>query len=226
MASPGELVRLVSEVLGVPETTVFQYDRILATAGLRVKGGRGRSAAKMTSRDAANLLIGVAASNKITTSADEAAVYVSLPAIERRTREEEFINPGPGLWKLAGLGLDQLSALPEGHSLATALTTLIDMARSGELLLSEVDKATPRGKDLSLNVSVRFFAPFPRAEIEIISFDPPYPFEEVHYRELAPEENGAQWRETRRAKYGDGDLKQIREFTARTIFAVADLLKS
>ena len=48
MASPGELVRTLAEVLGVPEPTVTVHDRNLVTAGLRTKGGRGRRAASFT----------------------------------------------------------------------------------------------------------------------------------------------------------------------------------
>jgi len=43
MATPGELVRTVAEALGIAEATVVQYDRNLVAAGLRTKGGRGRS---------------------------------------------------------------------------------------------------------------------------------------------------------------------------------------
>ena len=35
MASPGELVRRVSELLGIPEPTIIQHDRCLVVAGLR-----------------------------------------------------------------------------------------------------------------------------------------------------------------------------------------------
>jgi|SRR3954451_11800042 hypothetical protein len=62
MATPGELVKCVAEALGIPEPTVVLYDRVLAENGLRSKGGRGTSAARVTSGDAANLLIAILAS--------------------------------------------------------------------------------------------------------------------------------------------------------------------
>src|SRR5439155_17694246 len=59
MATPGQLVKCIAEALGIPEPTVVQYDRLLAENGLRSKGGRGTSAAKVTAVDAANLLIAI-----------------------------------------------------------------------------------------------------------------------------------------------------------------------
>ena len=60
MATPGQLVQVMADILGIPKATVTQYDRVLAEKGLRSKGGRGTSAARVTSRDAANLLIALA----------------------------------------------------------------------------------------------------------------------------------------------------------------------
>ena len=63
MATPGELVDTMAEVLGLPIATVTQYDRQLAENSLRSRGGRSRGPAqKVTPRDAANLLISIMAS--------------------------------------------------------------------------------------------------------------------------------------------------------------------
>src|SRR5258705_11448956 len=59
MATPGQLVKCIAEALGIPEPTVVQYDRLLSENGMRSKGGRGTSAAKVTAVDAANLLIAI-----------------------------------------------------------------------------------------------------------------------------------------------------------------------
>ena len=61
MATPGQLVQAMATALGISVATVTQYDRQLAENGLRSKGGRGVSAAAVTARDAANLLIAIAA---------------------------------------------------------------------------------------------------------------------------------------------------------------------
>ena len=62
MATPGQLVQVMSDVLGISKATVIPYDRVLSENGLRSKGGRGTSAAQVNSRDAANLLMALAAS--------------------------------------------------------------------------------------------------------------------------------------------------------------------
>ena len=59
MALLSELVRIVSAVEGIDEVSVGIFARHAREAGFLSQGGRGRSAAKMTSRDAANLLIAV-----------------------------------------------------------------------------------------------------------------------------------------------------------------------
>ena len=59
MATPGQLVRTMASVLGIPEPTITQYDRNLAEAGLRQIRGRGTSAAEVSAEDAANLLVAI-----------------------------------------------------------------------------------------------------------------------------------------------------------------------
>ena len=82
MASPKELVQVVSRETGVPEATVIVHDRNLSLAGLRTVAGRGRAAAKMTYQDAANLIIAVAASRNVKDSAKTVKTYSPLPASE------------------------------------------------------------------------------------------------------------------------------------------------
>ena len=45
MATPGQLVRVMAEVLFIPVETVTNYDRVLSESGMRSKSGRGRGAA-------------------------------------------------------------------------------------------------------------------------------------------------------------------------------------
>lgn len=61
MATPGFLVSLMAAATGIPVQTVRDTDRKLSEAGLRKKGGRGRSAATMGARDAAVLLLALLA---------------------------------------------------------------------------------------------------------------------------------------------------------------------
>ena len=72
MATPGQLVQVMADVLGIARATVFQYDRVLSEHGLRTKRGRGTSAAKVTSHDVANLLTAIGASSPLGLSAKNA----------------------------------------------------------------------------------------------------------------------------------------------------------
>src|SRR5690606_18371891 len=63
MAKSTELINTIAEAVAVvPSATVLLHDRALMDQGIRTKGKRGRGAADMTARDAANLLISVLAS--------------------------------------------------------------------------------------------------------------------------------------------------------------------
>src|SRR5512143_1008678 len=108
MATPGELVHVMAGVLGVPEATLTHYDRVLAENGLRSKSGRGRSAARVTSRDAVNLLIAVATSPLFGSSAKDAVrnckVYGSMPVVAPRSSKN-----------FSHLGLPILDRLPKEH---------------------------------------------------------------------------------------------------------------
>ena len=51
--TPADLAGVVAEALGLPLTTVKNYDRKLMEAGLRTKKGHGRGSALMGPKDAA-----------------------------------------------------------------------------------------------------------------------------------------------------------------------------
>ena len=125
MATPGELVKAVASVLGVPGATVAQYDRHLAEAGMRSKSGRGKSAARVTPRDASNLLIAIAASPVSGPSVKEASntckTYASLTF-----RGEDLLQ------RFSKLGLPALDQLPPTHTLGEAISLLIASAAAGE----------------------------------------------------------------------------------------------
>ncbi len=57
--SPGRFVEKLAKILGVPAKSITVIDRAFLEAGLRMRGGRGRSAAKVTIADAAMLLLAV-----------------------------------------------------------------------------------------------------------------------------------------------------------------------
>ncbi len=59
--SPGVFVKKLARILGLPSKSVVVVDRALLEAGLRSRGGRGRSAPKFTVTDTATLLLAVMA---------------------------------------------------------------------------------------------------------------------------------------------------------------------
>jgi hypothetical protein len=100
VASPGELVRKFSELLGIAEPTIVLHDRNLVVAGLRSKSGRGNSAARMTARDAAHLLVAVLGSSHVKDSAETVRRY-------KETRFHKSVSGGyddstiAALWNFA-----------------------------------------------------------------------------------------------------------------------------
>jgi len=120
MATPGQLVQVMADALGVPKATVVQYDRVLAENGFRSKHGRGTSAAKVTSRYAANLLTAIGASSPLGLSAKD--------AVEACRKFASLISVGPAGAKreMSKLGLEKLASLPDGHSFENALSALIE----------------------------------------------------------------------------------------------------
>jgi hypothetical protein len=69
--SPGVFVKKLAKILGLPSKSVVVIDRALLEAGLRSRGGRGRSAPKLTVTDTATLLLAVMAT-PVLVRADEA----------------------------------------------------------------------------------------------------------------------------------------------------------
>jgi hypothetical protein len=154
MATPGQLVKTAAMALGLPLPTVRQYDRLLSAAGLRSKGGRGNSAARVTALDAANLLIAVVASPVAGPTVKEAVHtcenYGRLKVLARASRTDRF----------SVFGLPALARLPRGHSLRAALCTLIDGVGHGETL-----KFPGIPECIDQFLGIRFDGPEPWAEI-------------------------------------------------------------
>ena len=126
MATPGQLVRTMADVLGIPPTTVAQFDRQLAEAGLRTVGGRGTSAAKVTATDAANLLIAVLGSPLSGPSIKAAKqTCETFGSLQTRERSEPQ--------KFRQVRLLSLATLPIKHTFREALAALIQGASEGEL---------------------------------------------------------------------------------------------
>jgi hypothetical protein len=146
MATPGQLVQAMAGVLGIPATTVSQYDRQLAEAGLRTTGGRGTSAAKVTATDAANLLIAILGS-PVSGASISAARQIckslgSLPASAYSTKAKRF----------GKFGFQTLATLPPTHTFREAVAKLIEGASRGEPFDGGTLEVLGRGKIFDLKV--------------------------------------------------------------------------
>jgi len=185
MVSPGQMVSAIAKALRVPEITVVQHDRKLADAGLRAKGGRGPSAAKMTARDIVNLLIGIAASSSIQETAANAREYGSLPLVDPlmdslaipEGKEAEFYGVDDPDWRDWPLCLPVLRELTSDHTFADALAALVQQVAEDEQIaeamrkycdfLTEHPYGFVRQPCGSLNVEVTIMGPWPDARIDL-----------------------------------------------------------
>jgi hypothetical protein len=111
--TPGQLVKAVAIALDVPEETVAQHDRNLVVAGLRTKGGRGRSAPSVTPRDVARLVSAVLGAVKVK---DSASVVRFL----------EATRVSPGSQEYLPLPFARCDELPPDHSFVDALTAILE----------------------------------------------------------------------------------------------------
>jgi hypothetical protein len=157
MATPGQLVEVMAEALGVPVETVTNYDRVLSENGMRSKSGRGRGAAKVTAGDAANLLIAIMGSPIAGASVKEAANtchrYGSLPALGHVDGTQTFAKVGLGI----------MDELPQKNTLRDGISILIASAAKGQHL-----RIRGLGKDTETNdryCYIRLSGPRPWAEI-------------------------------------------------------------
>lgn len=234
------MVKRIAEASGIPEATVTVHDRNLADAGLRTKGGRGRSAAKMSATDVANLLVAVAGSSMVKDAVQTVEDYSALPSrsgsTSLRKDSQSFHHSGnsPPGWDLSSFPVPALQSLPANHSLRDALVALIEAAADGSLEaaadslpVQEFGRSREEGSWKLRGfwgIEVSLSGPYPQAKIRIYCRD----FSETHHYSAIPSDAAEimKWAEAMDAKGGGGDLKQIREFSAKTIMAMGELLKS
>ena len=215
MATPGQLVRIMAETLGVPAETVTNYDRVLSENGMRSKSGRGRGAAKVTAGDAANLLIAIMGSPIAGASVKEAAntcrTYGSLPKLGHVS----------GTMGFAKLGLPTLDELPSEHTLHEGISALINSATKGE------HYRIPRYSIRGLGKSDPFFGieldgPQPWAGIYADGTGTGEEFARLVYNKIKIVAGRAiPLKSDRQDK---GNLSQSRRITYRTIRALGSLL--
>jgi hypothetical protein len=220
VASPGELVRKFSELLGIAEPTIVLHDRNLVIAGLRSKSGRGNSAARMTARDAAHLLVAVLGSSHVKDSAETVRRY-------KETRLHKRASGGYDDSTIAAL-----RNLPPDHSFVDAIEALIAAAADSSLELyvnvSEVE-GEKIGYEAIIEITVQ--TPGLLGDISIRGGDAsghgryglPNPYDQ-HQSLHPPTEEVDAWKQKVNDYYVESDLIQYRKVTAKTILELGQIL--
>lgn len=218
MATPGEMVHAVAEVLGVPEATVIVHDRNLLIAGLRTKGGRGRSAPQVTARDVANLLIGVAASTVIKDTAETVRRYSPLQNALYRIHKKKNLPPElfrKPKWHLDFAPLPRLVNLPQDHTFSDAIEALVSAGADGSLeaLAQDIKNQIAEDKvENRLKIRVSIFLPTPMANIYI----------DIDGRQS--EGIAYDVAEGRHQNRPHGDLRQNRNLSEKTFLGLGEFL--
>ena len=214
VASPGELVRKLSELLGIAERTIVLHDRNLVIAGLRSKGGRGTSAARMTARDAAHLLVAVLGSSHVKDSAETV----------RRYKETRFHKSASGGYDDSTIAA--LRNLPSDHSFVDAVEASLEPAM--EVYESEIE-GEKIGYEAIIEITVE--TPGLLGDISIRGggasghgrYGLPNPYDQ-HQSLHPPSEEVDAWKQKVKDYYVESDLTQYRTVTAKTILELGRLL--
>ena len=225
VASPGELVRKFSELLGITAATIVQHDRNLVVAGLRSKSGRGNSAARMTARDAAHLLVAVLGSSHVKDSAETVRRF-------SETRLHKGMSSG-----YADSAIASLQNLPSNHSFVDAVEALAAAAADGSLEIAmhddfvEFERQHQIGWVPIIEVTVR--TPGEIGDISIRGlkanghgrYGLPSPFDQ-HQSLYPPREEVDTWERKANDYHVETDLIQFRRITAKTILETGKILRT
>ena len=93
MATSGGLIEIIADALGLTVETVGVHVRFLRMAGLLNRRGVGRSAAIMTTLDAARVLLAAVGSQHVKDSVEtvkEFGALVSVEGVEAASRGEDY----------------------------------------------------------------------------------------------------------------------------------------
>jgi hypothetical protein len=227
VATPGELCSKTAQLLGLEANTTATAWRVLRENSKVTTGGRGRSAAHCVPVDSANLLI--AAIGKLPLKSIYASWerYSALPAKSSEYGTAGRINGNAG--KAWLLEIPEFKKLKAEHRLVDALAALIAASSSGSLLqaLRVGDDQDP-GLICLPHVEVRFFGPFPQADISVAvhGAHPDVFSQRMLYSEI-PEDMAdiIAWSDAPRAPEESGDLRTIMMVSNQTIFGLGELLR-
>lgn len=194
MPSPGELQKKVAVTLGVDDTEAATTWRVLREAGLVTKGGRGRSAAQVTHRDAATLIAAICGSTTIKESPAFIARAVTsrggghsvmewAPAGEGKIGSGK--NPLSPAWELERLHINSVTGLPTAHSSLDVLEGFLIWAGGMRYNIdpAEENPEPPKLVFKHLSVSVMFEIPdeITRFKVACVDAEGQEYFEEQFY---------------------------------------------
>jgi hypothetical protein len=207
MATPGMLVKVMAETLGIPTPTVILFDRVLAENGLRSKSGRGNSAAQVTERDAANLLIALMAAPVQGAAVRDAAVicqtYGQLTIRDLASQAKEF----------AKYGLHSIKKFTGEVHFSQAVSALIREAADGGEFRYRGRVKSSWDNDRPFNITVQGPSPWVRFQVQRPADEPSGPALFFVDRLAA-----------RKPPYERPDMWQARHVTYRTIRALGVLI--
>lgn len=222
--TPGELVKTVAQVLGLPEATVVVHDRNLVVAGLRSKAGRGRGSAQVNVRDAAHLLTAILASGQVRDSARSVERY-SETRPQRSTSTKKLFGQ---------IGVTELAGLPADHSFVDALEAMLNSTATGSLaawLAQEAKRARGRKADVAPLIEVAALTPGTLGDIRIagiksgmtasVRYALPDPWDKPGAKKPSDAEMDA-WEASVRKHRADTDLEQYRRISVRSILRIAE----
>jgi hypothetical protein len=152
MTSIGDLTRVVAHAEDYDENFVSVYARSAREAGFITHRGRGRSAAVMTSRDAANLLIALNGAALAKDAPNAIAVYRKMEASRYIDVDEEV----PSFLR---------HLIEPGTNFGDALERLIEMLIPGSS--SDLPLDQHLGSNILSNIEVSFNRPRVYASIKI-----------------------------------------------------------
>jgi hypothetical protein len=221
LATPADVIDVISEKFGVPRPTVAQHDRLLAINGHRRISGRGR-AARAQPEDAAALLIAVAASSAWGPAVKETIrhfeIYAGLRALQP-------LSDRPANWR----GVKPFAGLSDGHSLREVLTQCIRSHAGGAFKrAADVWVNVPRhlkGKleEAAVSIAVTFHLPFPEVNIKLTALsDEP----DAHEAELELNYYMSVAAHNAQARSPLTDLNQVRTFGSFTLDSLGHLFRS
>lgn len=157
MALFRDLVSTIAEAEGLSEMTVTGVGQYLRDAGKISKFGRGKSGAKMTTTDAATLLIGVNASELAKDAVQTVETYASLPLSDAPHPYDLNDNMG------GGEALKQVL-----HNPANAVECIAGLVR----LCIPDRRESPVLFLLNNDIEVVFHRPTPRIDVSVFQKSP------------------------------------------------------